>query len=157
MAEENVLENKLLVFKIRGEEYAISVENVGGIEKVLPITRVPSTPPFIKGVINLRGVVSPVIDLKEKFHRQKTEFTDKTRIIVINMEDISVGLIVEEASDVVDMQADEIKPPPEVVGSKVDDFIQGVLKLEKRLLILLDLDKVLNKEDLAEYKLAEGK
>lgn len=156
MLTEELLDNKLIVFKLRGEEYAISVRNVGGIERILPITRVPSTASFIKGVINLRGVVTPVIDLKEKFHQQETEFTDQTRIIVVSLDDISVGFIVEEANDVVDINLNQIEPAPEVVGSKVDDFITGVIKLEKRLLILLDLEKVLNKEDLSEVKAAEG-
>ena len=83
MLTEELLDNKLIVFKLRGEEYAISVRNVGGIERILPITRVPSTASFIKGVINLRGVVTPVIDLKEKFHQQETEFTDQTKLLLL--------------------------------------------------------------------------
>ena len=73
-----ISENKLIVFQLENEEYALSVQHVGSIERLLPITRVPSTPPFVKGVINLRGVVTPVIDLKKRFHGVDTEFTNQT-------------------------------------------------------------------------------
>lgn len=156
MSDISLLENKLIVFKIQKEEYAVSVKNVGSIERLLPITRVPSTASFVKGVINLRGIVTPVVDLKERFYHVESEFTNQTRIIIVHMDDISVGLIVEEANDVVDINKDQIEPAPEVVGSKVDDYISGVIKLDKRLLLLLDLEKVLSKEELIDLKVVEG-
>ena len=156
MSEEAILENKLIVFRLENEEYALSVQNVGSIERLLPITRVPSTPPFVKGVINLRGVVTPVIDLKRRFHQVDTEFTNQTRIIIINIEDITVGIIVDSANDVVDIDESQIEPPPEVVGMVEVDYITGVLKLDNRLLILLDLEKILSKEELSELKSMEG-
>lgn len=156
MSEEAILENKLIVFRLENEEYALSVQNVGSIERLLPITRVPSTPPFVKGVINLRGVVTPVIDLKRRFHQVDTEFTNQTRIIIINIEDITVGIIVDSANDVVDIDESQIEPPPEVVGMVEVDYITGVVKLDNRLLILLDLEKILSKEELSELKSMEG-
>lgn len=156
MSEETILENKLIVFRLENEEYALSVQNVGSIERILPITRVPSTPPFVKGVINLRGVVTPVIDLKRRFHEEDTEFTNQTRIIIINYEDITVGIIVDSANDVVDIDESQIEPPPEVVGMVEVDYITGVVKLNNRLLILLDLEKILSKEELSEIKTMEG-
>lgn len=156
MSEEAILENKLIVFRLENEEYALSVQNVGSIERLLPITRVPSTPPFVKGVINLRGVVTPVIDLKRRFHQIDTEFTNQTRIIIINIEDITVGIIVDSANDVVDIDESQIEPPPEVVGMVEVDYITGVVKLDNRLLILLDLEKILSKEELSELKSMEG-
>src|SRR5690625_1108275 len=119
MSTESVLENKLIVFKLHGEEYAVSVRNVGSIERILQITRVPSTASIVKGVINLSGVVTPIIDLKQRFYQQETTYTEQTRIIIVNLNDISVGFIVEEANDVVDVTEDQIEPAPEVVGSKV--------------------------------------
>ncbi|MBO1003785.1 chemotaxis protein CheW [Pseudogracilibacillus auburnensis] len=156
MNEVNGLENKLIVFRLEGEEYAISVQRVGSIERILPITRVPSTPNFVKGVVNLRGVVTPVIDLKERFHEKQTTFTEQTRIIIVHIDDITVGLIVDEANDVLDIQQDQIEPAPEAVGSAVVEYISGVIKLEKRLFILLDLEKVLNKADMTELRTLEG-
>src|SRR5690625_6530079 len=93
MNDKEILDNKIIIYQIESEEYAVSVQHVGSIERVLPITRVPNTPKFVKGVINLRGIVTPVIDLKERFYQKETEFTDKTRIIIVTMEDINVGLI----------------------------------------------------------------
>ncbi len=156
MSEETILENKLIVFRLGQEEYALSVQNVGSIERILPITRVPSTPSFVKGVINLRGVVTPVIDLKRRFHNEGTEFTNQTRIIIINFEDITVGIIVDSANDVVDIDESQIEPPPEVVGMVEVDYITGVVKLDNRLLILLDLEKILSKEEWSEIKAMEG-
>lgn len=156
MSKETALESKLIVFRLENEEYALSVQYVGSIERVLPITRVPSTPDFVKGVINLRGVVTPVIDLKKRFHGVDTEFTNQTRIIIVHIEDITVGIIVDSANDVVDIDRNQIEAPPEVVGSVEAEYITGVIKLNNRLLILLDLDKVLNEVEVSEIRTMEG-
>ncbi|HLR73387.1 MAG TPA: chemotaxis protein CheW [Pseudogracilibacillus sp.] len=137
------LENKLIVFVINDKEYAMSVEQVGGIERVLSITRVPSAPKSVKGVINLRGVITPVIDLKEKLYRQPTEFTEQTRILIVYLESITIGLIVDGASDVVDVDTNQVKTPPETVGTDLIDYIQGVIKLPNRLLTLLNINRLL--------------
>ncbi|HLR72137.1 MAG TPA: chemotaxis protein CheW [Pseudogracilibacillus sp.] len=156
MNEMDVLENKIIVCQLEKEEYAITVDHVGSIERILPITRVPSTPKFVKGVINLRGVVTPVIDLKERFYQKETKFTPQTRIIIVNVDDFTVGIIVDSANDVIDINHEQIEPAPETVGVAVVDYIRGVIKLEKRLLILLDLHKVLYKEELNDLKALEG-
>lgn len=156
MSDVDTLDNKLIVFRLEGEEYAISVQSVGSIEKILPITRVPSTPSFVKGVINLRGVVTPVIDLKERFYQKETEFTEQTRIIIVHVKDITVGLIVDEANDVIDINSNQIEPAPETVGTVEVEYINGVIKLEKRLLILIDLQKVLKKTEMVELRALEG-
>ncbi len=156
MAENELLENKIIVYQIENEEYAISVQHVGSIERVLPITRVPGTPDYVKGVINLRGVVTPVIDLKKRFYNKETNFTEQTRIIIVSIEEITIGLIVDSANDVIDIDKDLIEPAPEAIGSRVVDYISGVIKLDKRLFILLDLEKVLNKNELNDLKALEG-
>lgn len=147
--------SKLIIFRLEGEEFAVSVQAVGSIEKIEAITRVPGTPSFVKGVINLRGVVTPVIDLKERFHQKTTEFTDQSRIIIVTINDMSIGLIVEAANDVLDIDSSMIEPPPEVVGSAVVEYISGVVKVDNRLLILLDLEKVLSSEEKSELKAME--
>lgn len=140
---QELLENKLIVFLINDNEYAISVERVGSIERVLSITRVPSAPKFVKGVINLRGVITPVIDLKAKLHNKPTEFTEQTRILIVHLETITIGLIVDGANDVVDIEASLVKPPPETVDTDIIDYIQGVIKLPNRLLTLLNINRLL--------------
>ncbi|MFC7685397.1 chemotaxis protein CheW [Ureibacillus sp. GCM10028918] len=135
---------KVIVFQLADKEYAIPVSNVQGIEKLMHITRVPKTTSFVKGVINLRGVVTPLIDLRERFGIPVSNNEETTRIIIITLEEMEVGFIVDSANDVIDIPVTAIEAQPEVVGSNEEDFISGVAKLENRLLILLHLDKVLN-------------
>ncbi|MDN4494265.1 chemotaxis protein CheW [Ureibacillus aquaedulcis] len=135
---------KVIVFQLADKEYAIPVSNVQGIEKLMHITRVPKTKSFVKGVINLRGVVTPLIDLRERFGIPISNNEDTTRIIIITLEEMEVGFIVDSANDVLDIPVSAIEAQPEVVGSNEEEFISGVAKLENRLLILLHLDKVLN-------------
>ncbi|MCL6586008.1 MAG: chemotaxis protein CheW [Anoxybacillus sp.] len=138
-------ELKVIVFQLKNEEYAIPVQQVRSIEKVQHITRVPRTPKFVKGVINLRGVVTPIIDLRERFGIEAIPFNEQTRIIIVALDDMEVGLIVDAANDVLDLPVKSIEPPPEVIEAVEADYIKGVAKVGKRLLILLHLEKVLEK------------
>lgn len=135
---------KVVVFQLADKEYVIPVSQVQGIEKLIYITRVPKTPSFVKGVINLRGVVTPIIDLKNRFGLGESELNESTRIIIITLDDMDVGVIVDSANDVLDIPVDSIEPQPEVVGGMEQDFIAGVVKIERRLLILLHLNHVLH-------------
>lgn len=139
----NQKEMKVIVFQLMDKEYAISVDVVQGIEKMLSISRVPKTPSYVKGVLNLRGAVTPIVDLRERFGLEVKEMDDSTRIIIVTLEDYDVGLIVDAANDVLDIPVESIESQPEVVGSIEVDFISGVAKVEKRLLVMLNLDKVL--------------
>ncbi len=143
-------ELKVIVFQLQDEEYGVPVDQVRSIEKVLHITRVPRTESFVKGVINLRGVVTPIIDLRKRFGLNEEDYTENTRIIIVVLEDMEVGLIVDAANDVIDISTNSIEPPPDVVGAIEVEYINGIAKLDKRLLILLDLEKVLNPEDFAD-------
>jgi len=136
-------EMKVIVFQLLDMEYAISVDIVQSIEKVLSITRVPKTPAYVKGVINLRGIVTPIVDLRERFGLASKEMDDSTRIIIVTLDEYDVGLIVDAANDVLDIPVNAIEPQPEVVGTIESDFISGVAKVEKHLLVMLNLDKVL--------------
>ena len=139
----NQKEMKVIVFQLMDMEYAISVDIVQSIEKVLSITRVPKTPAYVKGVINLRGIVTPIVDLRERLGLASKEMDDSTRIIIVTFDEYDVGLIVDAANDVLDIPVDSIEPQPEVVGSIESDFISGVAKVGKHLLVMLNLDKVL--------------
>ena len=138
---------KVIVFQLADKEYAIPVSHVKGIEKLMHITRVPKTARYVKGVINLRGVVTPVIDLRERFDLPISGNEETTRIIIITLETMEVGFVVDSANDVLDIDASSIEQQPEVVGSFEEEFIAGVAKLENRLFILLHLAKVLNPPD----------
>ncbi|WP_026585513.1 chemotaxis protein CheW [Bacillus sp. J33] len=148
MSEAATADLKLIVFQLKEKEYAIPVNQVRSIEKVQHITRVPRTAGFVKGVINLRGVVTPIISLRNRFNLEEAEYNDHTRVIIAVMDDIEVGLIVDSANDVMDVPHESVEPPPEVVGTEEADFIKGVAKINKRLMILIDLEKVFNPAEL---------
>ncbi|GGA62887.1 chemotaxis protein CheW [Ornithinibacillus halotolerans] len=149
-------EKKVIVFQLKDEEFAVSVQQIGSIERIQPITRVPNTPEFVKGVINLRGVVTPIIDLRSRLGIEETEYSDSTRIIIVFLDEMEVGLIVDAANDVIDIPTSSIEPTPEVIGAVNEDYIEGVAKLENRLLILLDLRKILTNNEINELKHVEG-
>lgn len=152
MAEEL----KVIVFHLADEEYGIEVENVRTIERMMPITRVPKTPPFVKGVVNIRGIVVPVIDLRGRFNLPETSSTDSSRIIIVAVNEMEVGFIVDAANDVIDIDADTISGPPEVVGGVKAKYLRGITRLdENRLLIMLNLSEVLNKNEIIQLELLE--
>lgn len=146
-------EIKVVVFTLANEEYGVEVDKVQTIERMQPLTRVPKTPPFVKGVINLRGVVIPVIDLRGRFGIKETEYTDDTRIIIAAMKDIQVGLIVDSANDVIDINENAIDDPPEVVGGIKAKYLRGMAKIgDQRLLVLINLTEVLNKQEIVQLE-----
>lgn len=155
---ENDMERniKVIVFALQNEEYALSVDFVGAIERIHPITRIPHTVDYVKGVINLRGVIIPIIDLRLRLGMEATELTDENRMIIVHLNDMQVGLIVDAANDVIDIAKDAIEPPPEVIGSVDVDYIEGVAKIGKRLLILLNLSEVLASEIQSKLSSLEG-
>lgn len=101
---------KLIVFRIKNERYGVDLQQVRSIERLQTITMVPQTPNFIKGVINLRGEITPIIDLNERLNRVKTSLTDETRILIIQIENVQVGLIVDAATDVLDIDPSQVEP-----------------------------------------------
>ncbi|MCA0969119.1 chemotaxis protein CheW [Halobacillus litoralis] len=151
MTEEKTM-IKVIVFQLQDEEYTIPVDRVGSIERMMTYTRVPRTASFVKGVINLRGVVTPIIDLRERFGLESVEDSEQTRIITVTINGMNVGLIVDAANDVLDIEEDSIEPPPEVVGTVEAEYIQGVVKFEQRLLILLNMSKVLSGDDVKQLQ-----
>lgn len=157
MAETVASDIKIIIFQLLDKEYAIPVSQVRSIEKVQHITRVPRTIHYIKGVINLRGLVTPIIDLRERFGLQEvTEYSGSSRIIIVTLDEMDVGLVVDAANDVIDISPNAIEPPPEVVGVLGAEYINGVTKIDKRLLILLDLEKILNIEEVKSFNGMEG-
>ncbi|GAB2722054.1 chemotaxis protein CheW [Paenibacillus thermoaerophilus] len=151
MAEEL----KVIVFALGHEEYGVEVEKVKTIERMSPMTRVPKTPAFVKGVINNRGVVLPVIDLRGRFGLPEAEYTDNTRIIIVAVGDLEVGMIVDSASDVIDVNSDQIELPPEIVGGIRAKYLRGIAKIGERLLVLLNLEEVLNKSEIIQLEQME--
>ncbi|MED1672027.1 chemotaxis protein CheW [Pallidibacillus thermolactis] len=140
-------EMKLVAFSLNGKEYAIDVKNVVSIEKMMTITRVPHVPPYVKGVINLRGVITPILDLRIRFDMEPVEYNQNTRIIIVTWENKEVGFIVDEANDVINIQEKNIEPQPDVVGNIQQNYITGVVKVADRLLIILKLETILKEDE----------
>lgn len=135
---------KVIVFQLKDEEYAIEIDYIQSIERMIPVTRIPGTPKYVKGVMNLRGVITPVIDLRKRFGIEEKEYDEETRILVISKDDIEIGFIVDSANDVIDIPVEKVEPTPKVVGVVEEEYLRGVVKIGQRLFTLLDLDKVIH-------------
>ncbi|MGY3716928.1 chemotaxis protein CheW [Sutcliffiella cohnii] len=146
------MEDKVIVFQLAKEHYGVDLQQVRSIERMQAITPVPQTSAFIKGVMNLRGDITPIIDLKERLELGKTEYTEQTRVLIVQIETIQVGLIVDSATDVIDIDPSFIEPAPAMIGGVTKEYLKGVAKLEDRLLVLLGLEQVLNQEEKSEMK-----
>jgi purine-binding chemotaxis protein CheW len=149
-------DTKTIVFSIGTEEYGIEVDHVKTIERMMPMTRVPKTPPFVKGVVNLRGIVVPVIHLASRFGLPESEPTENSRIVMVNVGELEVGFIVDSANDVIDVNPDRIEEPPEVVGGIRAKYLRGIAKIgDNRLLVMLNLPEVLNKNEIIQLEQME--
>jgi len=147
-------EGKYLTFALGDEEYGLEILKVREIIGYMDITAVPRTPEYVKGVINLRGQVIPVVDLRAKFAMETTETTEKTCIIVVQIDhgdrSVNTGIVVDRVSEVLDIAGESIEQPPSF-GTNVDtDFILGMGKIGETVKILLDIDKVLVGEEIAQ-------
>lgn len=139
---------QLVTFSIGEEEFGVNILKVQEINRTMEITKVPRAPAFVEGVINLRGKVIPIIDLRRRFGLVSKPEDKDTRIIVIEINNIIVGFVVDAVSEVLRIPASTVEPPPPVVAGVESDYISGVGKLKDRLLIMLDLDKILSSEDI---------
>ena len=139
---------QLVTFSIGSEEFGVDILKVIEIIRTMEITKVPKAPAFVEGVINLRGLVIPIIDLRRRFGLAEKAGDSDTRIIVIEINGMSVGFVVDSVSEVLRIPANTVEPAPPVVAGVDSDYISGVGKLEDRLLILLDLDTLLSADDL---------
>ncbi len=164
MSETNVEMNqmvnagKFLTFHLAGEEYGLEILKVKEIIGLMKITELPRTPDFVKGVINLRGKVIPVIDLRLRFNLPETEYTEKTCIVVVEIAgegmNHQIGIIVDAVSEVLNVTDDDIQETPKFGVSLDTEFILGMAKTQGRVRTLLDIDRVLTSEDLGIGKLA---
>ncbi|MCO7174712.1 chemotaxis protein CheW [Sporolactobacillus kofuensis] len=153
--EESVL--KVILFEMNTETYGVPVEQVLSIEKVDTITRIPHTANFVKGVMNLRGLIIPIIDVRARFGMGNTEVTKESRIIVIDVDEMKVGLLVDTSKEVLDIETSKLEETPEIIGGTSAQFINSVAKLnDNDLLLLLNLDQVLNSDDVAELQKIEA-
>lgn len=135
---------QLVSFNIGDEEFGVDILKVQEINRMVEITKVPQTPNYVEGVINLRGKVIPIVDLRKRFNLEVKKYDKNTRIVVVDIEGAIIGMVVDSVSEVLRLPSDTIEPPPEIVTGVNSEYIKGVAKLEDRLLIFLDLSKVVD-------------
>jgi purine-binding chemotaxis protein CheW len=141
--ETAVYTKQFVIFRLENEEYGIDILRVKEIKEMMSITRVPKAAHYVRGVINLRGEVIPVIDLRKKFNLQEGKENENTRIIIVSVDDITVGLIVDTSSEVINISSEKIEEAPIEVGSVDQGYIYGIGKVGERIIILLDIVKII--------------
>ena len=138
---------QLVTFTLGQEEYAVDILKVQEINRMKEITRVPNSPSYVEGVINLRGKVIPVVDLRKKFDLVEKENDEQSRIMIMDIQGITMGLVVDSVSEVLRIPSSTVEPTPPMASNISAEFIKGIAKLEDRLIILLDMDRLLGKSE----------
>lgn len=138
---------QLVTFRLGNEEFGVNIHELQEIIRMMPITRVPKAPPFVEGVVNLRGQVIPIIELRRRIGMEHTDHGKATRIIVVQLGKKTVGFIVDQVGEVKRIPSRVVEPPPPIVAGIESEYISGVGKLEDQLLILLDLNRLLSDEE----------
>ncbi len=149
MMEKSVTaEVQMVAFKLEKEEFAVDIQQVREVLKMTQVTPLPQSAHYIEGVINLRGEVIPVVDLRKRFELSEDQRNNQTRIIIVEIKDNDVGLIVDSVTEVLRFPATAIQAPPTRIAGTRTDLIKGVGKIDNRLLIILDLEKILTTEEI---------
>ena len=148
---------QLVVFQLADEYYGVDIGAVNTIIRMQGVTEVPRTPPFVEGVINLRGSIIPVIDLRKRFALPVTDVTKSSRIVVVEADGQMIGMIVDAVAETLRLPTDSIEPPSPVISSVDAEYLRGIGKQDDRLVILLDLNKVLTAKDVAALNKLEKK
>ncbi len=133
---------QFVVFGIGEEEYGVDIQKVTTIEQMRQITRVPKTPHYLKGVINLRGDIIPIVDLRKKFALEEVEYTEDTRIIIFKLEDVFIGIIVDNVAEVIQLNDEDIDSVTNLGNEISSDYILGVGKIDQRIVTLLNIEKL---------------
>lgn len=152
--EENTQKDKYLIFSIGRESYGIDIKYVIEIIGIEPITEVPELPNYVKGVINLRGKIIPVMDVRLKFKKEEKEYDDRTCIIVVEIGSVSIGLIIDRVIEVVNINESNIAPPPKINKGRdnANKYIKGIGKIGNEVRLLIDCNKLLEEEEIEELK-----
>ena len=144
---------QLVIFKLANEDYGLPIQKVQEINRMVPVTKLPQTPEFMEGIINLRGRVIPVVDLRKRFGLAVKPHEDDTRIMIIDIDGQTVGIIVDAVNEVVQMPGASIEPPPPTFILEAQ-YIEGIGKMEDRLVILLNIDRVITSQEAIQLKQA---
>lgn len=143
---------KYVLFKLDEEIFAADVRQVLSIERIEKIKRIPHTPGFIRGIMDIRGETTAIIDLKERIEKPASEDTDETRILVVVTDDVQLGFVIDAAIEVKDLSEDLIEEPPKIIAGVRNAFLQGVTRIDNQLILILNLEKVLDFEETNQIK-----
>jgi purine-binding chemotaxis protein CheW len=145
---ETGLSSEFLAFTLGDETYGIDILTVQEIRAYEPVTKIANTPDFIKGVINLRGVIVPIVDMRLKFRLDAVDFNQFTVVIVLNICGRVIGMVVDGVSDVVDLSSEEIRSAPEFGGSLDTQYLRGMATVDERMIILVDIERLMSSSDM---------
>lgn len=140
---------QLVIFKVNNEDFGVEISQVSSIEKPLEIFQIPNSPDYIEGLINLRGKVHTIFNLRKKFNFPSKEWDDNTKIVVTNINNINLGFIVDEVNEIMKIEDDSIEKTPGVIDCVDREYLKGIVKLEDKLVLLLDLSRVLTASESA--------
>ena len=143
------IEQEFLTFKLGAEEFGLEILKVQEIRSYDAVTRIPNSPNFVKGVINLRGAIVPILDLRMKFNLDAIEYDEFTVVIVLSFAGRTIGVIVDAVSDVIGLNASEIQPAPEFSAVFASEYLIGLATVDQRMIILVDIEKLLTQHDVA--------
>ena len=146
LMNDGVLE--ALAFKLGNEEYGIKILKVQEIRCYESVTRIASAPEHVKGVVNLRGTIVPIVDMRIKFNLGTPTYNQFTVVIILNIQDRVVGMVVDSVSDVISLTADQIKPAPDMGGALNTDYLIGLGTVDERMIILVDIDRLMSSEEM---------
>lgn len=138
---------KIVVFRLNDQQYSVNVSEIQSIEHVSSFTSIPQVERYFKGIVHLRGEVIPIIDLKLKLNMDATDITNMTKVIITKIDDLSIGFLVDEATEVLDVNVNEMESPTDLTN-KNGYIIDGVIKLEDELILLIQFNNILNEQDL---------
>ncbi|QET05739.1 MULTISPECIES: chemotaxis protein CheW [Cupriavidus] len=147
---------EFLAFRLGREEYGIDILKVQEIRGYESVTQIANAPAYLKGVINLRGTIVPIIDLRIKFRQEKISYDQYTVVIIVDLNRRTTGIVVDGVSDVLTLSQSQIKPTPQLSGGMETDYIRGLGSVENRMLILADIEKLMGVEELAAIDAAAG-
>ncbi len=150
--EQKLMDKQIVTFTIDTEEYGLEILKVQEVVRLPHITRLPRAPVFIKGVINLRGNIIPIIDLREKFGLKSEEYTETTRVIIVEVVDKRLGMVVDNVSQVVRVPASSIAPPPPMISGEANQYLAGVVRLDERLIIMLNVENILSHDEVIQLE-----
>lgn len=148
LEEEDTMKGKFLTFSLGKEDYGIEIKHVTEIIGIQTITEVPDLPSYVRGIINLRGRIIPVMDVRLRFNKESREYDDRTCIIIIDVLDFSVGLIVDQVSEVLSIPEDEIVAPPNMDKSSHNRYIKGIGKIDNQVKLILDCEELINSSEM---------